>query len=77
MQIEYLSTSELKPYEGNPRIHNEKQIEKLISSIQEYGFVLPVLIDCENVIIAGHAKVLAALKLNMPEVPCVKASHLN
>ena len=45
MQIEYLSTSELKPYEGNPRIHNEKQIEKLISSIQEYGFVLPVLID--------------------------------
>ncbi|MBQ7562045.1 MAG: site-specific DNA-methyltransferase, partial [Synergistaceae bacterium] len=77
MQIEYLSVSELKPYEGNPRIHNEKQIEKLISSIQEFGFVLPVLIDCENVIIAGHAKVLAALKINMPEVPCVRASHLS
>ncbi len=77
LQIEYLSVSELRPYEGNPRIHSEKQIKKLMSSIQEYGIVLPVLIDANNVIIAGHAVVTASLNLQIPEIPCVRASHLN
>lgn len=77
LKIEYLSVSELKPHEGNPRVHSEKQIKKLMASIQEYGIVLPVLIDVNNVIIAGHAVVTAALNLEIPEIPCVRASHLN
>ena len=77
LKIEYLSVSELRPYEGNPRIHSEKQIKKLMSSIQEYGIVLPVLIDANNVIVAGHAVTLAAMKIGLSEIPCVRASHLN
>ena len=77
LKIEYLSVSELRPYEGNPRVHSEKQIKKLMSSIQEYGIVLPVLIDANNVIIAGHAVVTASLNLQISEIPCVRASHLN
>ncbi len=76
LKIEYLPISELKPYEGNPRLHSEKQIKKLIASIQEFGIVLPVLIDANNVIIAGHAVVTAAVNLQIPELPCVRASHL-
>ena len=77
LKIEYLPISTLRPYEGNPRVHSEKQIAKLIASIQEYGIVLPVLIDANNVIIAGHAVVTASLKLQIPEIPCVRASHLS
>ena len=77
LKIEYLSISELHPYESNPRVHSEKQIAKLIASIQEYGIVLPVLIDANNVIIAGHAVVKACENLQIPELPCVRASHLS
>ena len=76
MEIEYISSSDLKPYEGNPRIHTDQQIEKLKSSIQEYGILLPVLIDANNIIIAGHAIVQACLSLEVTEIPCVRASHL-
>ncbi len=76
LKIEYLPVSELKPYESNPRVHSEKQIAKLIASIQEYGIVLPVLIDVNAVIIAGHAVVKAAQNLHIHELPCIRASHL-
>lgn len=76
LKIEFLPPSTLIPYEGNPRIHTERQIQKLMASIKEYGIVLPVLIDANNVIIAGHAVISAVLKLGIPEVPCVRASHL-
>ena len=77
MQIEYLPANTLKPYEGNPRIHSDKQIKKLMSSIQEYGIVLPVLVDSDNIIIAGHAVVTSAQNLEISEIPCVRVSHLN
>ena len=76
LKIEHISPSELTPYEGNPRIHTEAQIAKLKASIQEYGIVLPVLVDAENVIIAGHAIVQACQQLEVAEVPCVRAAHL-
>ena len=76
MEIERISSLELKPYEGNPRIHSENQIAKIKSSIQEYGIVLPVLIDANNVIIAGHAVVRACSELEISEIPCVRATHL-
>ena len=76
LKIEHISPSELTPYEGNPRVHTEAQIAKLKASIQEYGIVLPVLVDAENVIIAGHAVVQSCKELELPEVPCVRAAHL-
>ena len=76
MNIEHIASSELTPYEGNPRIHTDQQIEKLKASIQEYGIVLPVLIDANNIIIAGHAIVQACQQLEISEIPCVRASHL-
>ena len=76
LKIEHISPSALIPYEGNPRIHTEAQIAKLKASIQEYGIVLPVLVDAENVIIAGHAIVQACQQLAIAEIPCVRAVHL-
>ena len=76
LKIEHITAAELIPYENNPRIHTEQQIEKLKASIQEYGIVLPVLIDASNVILAGHALVQACRALEISEVPCVRASHL-
>ena len=77
IKIEYLPPSDLIPYENNPRVHSEAQIEKLIESVKEYGVVLPVLIDDNNIIISHHAVVTACLKLELSEIPCVRASHLN
>lgn len=76
MKVEYISPSELKPYDGNPRIHSDKQIQKLQASIQEYGIVLPVLVGTDNVIIAGHAVVRACVNLEIAEIPCVRADNL-
>lgn len=77
LEIEFLSPSTLIPYEGNPRLHSEKQIKKLMASIQEYGIVLPVLIDTNNVILARHAVITACINLGISEVPCIRASHLS
>ena len=77
IKIEYLPPSDLIPYENNPRIHSDAQIEKLMASVREYGVVLPILIDENNVIISHHAVVTACLKLELSEIPCVRASHLN
>ncbi len=76
LKVEYISPSSLTPYDGNPRIHSDKQIQKLQASIQEYGVVLPVLVDADNVIIAGHAVVRACENLQLSEIPCVRATHL-
>lgn len=76
LTVEYIPPSSLTPYDGNPRIHTDAQIQKLSASIQEYGVVLPVLVDAGNVIIAGHAVVRACEGLQIPEIPCVRATHL-
>jgi len=61
----------LKPYENNPRVHSDKQVDQIISSIQEFGFTNPVLIDQQDRIIAGHGRVLAAKKMGLASVPCI------
>lgn len=76
LKIEPIAPSELIPYECNPRIHSDAQIAKLKASIEEYGIVLPILIDANNVIIAGHAVVQACQQLEIAEIPCVRATHL-
>lgn len=69
--IKRVSISDLKPYENNAKRHGKKQIERLAESIKEFGFVSPILIDKNNVIIAGHGRYEAAYTLGMEKVPCV------
>lgn len=66
----------LKPYEKNARTHSEEQVERIANSIQEFGFINPVLIDSDYGIIAGHGRVLGAKKLGMKEVPCLFVEDL-
>lgn len=77
LKITYIKTAELIPYVGNARVHSETQVEQLVRSIQEFGFVNPILIDGKNVIVAGHGRLLAAMQLGMPDVPVIQLSHLS
>lgn len=76
MKIEYKRTLDLIPYARNSRTHNEVQINQIASSIKEFGFRVPVLIDSDNSIIAGHGRVLAAIKLGLEELPTVNGSDM-
>jgi len=77
MQIEQTKTSDLLPYAKNSRTHSDAQVAQIAASIREFGFTNPILIDQENQIIAGHGRVLAAMKLKLDEVPCIRLSHLS
>lgn len=68
--------AELKPYEKNAKKHNQTQIENVAESIRQFGFVQPVVVDRDGVIIIGHCRVLAAQKLGMKTVPCLTADDL-
>ena len=70
-RYENVEIKKLKPYENNARTHSEEQVEKICKSIKEFGFINPVLIDSQYGIIAGHGRVLGAIKLGMMEVPCL------
>lgn len=67
----------LKGYKANSRTHSEQQIEQVKRSIQEFGFTNPVLIDEENTIIAGHARLEAAKSLGLDSVPCILLDGLS
>ena len=60
---------DLKPWPGNPRTHNDKQLAKLKTSIQKFGFTAPVLVDEAGVILSGHGRVQAAIELELPTIP--------
>lgn len=76
MKIEELSVKELLPYVRNSRTHSDEQIGQIASSIKEFGFTNPILIDADNQIIAGHGRLMAANRLQMKVVPCIRLSHL-
>lgn len=71
----FLNISELKPYENNPRF-NENAVDAVAASIREFGFKVPIVVDKDNVIIAGHTRLKAAQKLGMTEVPVIIADDL-
>jgi DNA modification methylase len=73
--IEYRKPGDLTPYEGNPRKHPEKQLVQLVASIDHFGFAYPLLIDVHGVVITGHARLEAAVRLGMTEVPVLVAEH--
>jgi DNA modification methylase len=74
--IENVNVSELVPYDKNSRTHTDQQINQIVKSIKEFGFTNPVLVDKDNGIIAGHARVQAAKKMGMASVPCIRLSNL-
>lgn len=76
MKIEQIPTEKLIPYARNAKKHDAAQVSKLAGSIREFGFNNPVLIDKDNGIIAGHGRVMAAQKLELKEVPCIRLGHL-
>lgn len=75
--VEMLGLDALIPYANNTRTHSEEQIAQVAASIREFGFTNPVLVDADNGIIAGHGRVLAARKLGLTEVPCIRLAHLD
>lgn len=75
-QMEMVAIRDLIPYEGNARLHTPQQIDKLVESLREFGFVAPVLIDDKNRVLAGHGRLEAAEAAGMETVPCVRASGL-
>lgn len=70
-KIDYRKISHLIPYAGNSRTHSEKQIQQIASSIKEFGFTNPILIEPDGGIIAGHGRVSAASLLDIEKVPCI------
>lgn len=77
LQIEYVSPTLLIANELNPKMHPDRQINALVRAIKEAGFIAPVIIDRNNCIVAGHARVLAALKAGVEMIPAVRVEHLN
>lgn len=74
-QIREFGIDELKPYEKNPR-RNDESVQYVANSIKEFGFKVPIVIDMENVIVAGHTRYKAAKKLGLSKVPCIVADDL-
>ena len=76
MELIKKKVSELIPYINNSRTHSEEQITQIVSSIKEFGFTNPILIDKDNSIIAGHGRLQAVKRLGLEEVPCILISGL-
>lgn len=74
---EILRLSDVKPYRHNPKIHTEEQIELIKNSISKHGFINPIIIDENNVIISGHGRYTACERLKMEKVTCIRVSHLS
>ena len=75
-EFQLVDINKLVPYANNARTHNKEQILKLRSSLREFGFVNPVIIDREYNVLAGHGRIMAAKEEGIAEVPCVYADHL-
>ena len=75
MKIVYKNIDELIPYENNPRL-NDEAVEYVKNSIKEFGFKVPIVIDKDNVIIAGHTRIKASKELGIKDIPCIIADDL-
>jgi site-specific DNA-methyltransferase (adenine-specific) len=75
MQIIEKSITEIKPYENNPR-KNDEAVEYVANSIKEFGFKVPIVIDKNGVIVAGHTRYKAAQELGLEKLPCIIADDL-
>ena len=77
LQVEYLPVERLRPYERNVRAHSDYDIDNIVKSIDKYGFNDPIGIwSEENIIVEGHGRLEAAIKVGLTEVPCIRLDHL-
>jgi len=76
MQIQMMPTARLVPYARNARTHSDQQVAQIAASMAEFGFVNPILIGADDVIIAGHGRLMAAQRLGMSEAPVIVLGHL-
>ena len=76
MQIIQIPINDIKSYKNNAKKHPDEQINHIANSIKSFGFKQPLVIDKDNNIVAGHGRLLAAVKLGMSEVPCIIADDL-
>ena len=74
--IKHLKPKDLVPYAKNSRTHGVEQIDQIVASINEFGFTNPILTDGKGHVIAGHGRLLAALKLGLETVPTISLEHL-
>jgi ParB-like chromosome segregation protein Spo0J len=75
--IENIGVEDLRPYGNNSRTHSKAQLEQIVASINEFGFTNPILITGDNTIIAGHGRFLAARKMGIAVVPCIRLGDLS
>ena len=76
-KVKRIDIDKIYPYTNNPKEHPEKQINKIASSIKNFGFTVPIIIDHQNEIIAGHGRYKAAQKLELDKIPCIVRDDLN
>lgn len=77
LAVSQMPIGALKPYPRNARTHSKKQIGQVAESIRSFGFNVPVLVDEENTVLAGHARLAAAKLLGLESVPCVRLAHMS
>lgn len=77
LKIEQLTVDKLVPYVKNARTHSDAQVAQIAGSISEFGFVNPILLSDDNVIIAGHGRLMAAKMLGIKKVPAIRLKHLS
>lgn len=75
IKIEEVNLDDLKVYGNNPRI-NDNAIKYVTNSIKKFGFLVPIVIDKNNIIVCGHTRYLASKELNLKNVPCIRAESL-
>ena len=76
MEIQMRKIGEVIPYEHNPR-RNDHAVDAVAESIRQFGFKVPIVVDKDGIIVAGHTRLKAAVKLGLEEVPCVVADDLS
>ncbi len=76
LKIVYRKINDLTPYDNNPRL-NDAAVDAVAKSIEEFGFKVPIVIDKDGVIVAGHTRLKAAKQLHIDEVPCIIADDLS
>lgn len=77
LEIEYVVPEILVLDSGNPRRHSRRQIEQIADVIREFGFLVPVVIDDQQQVVTGHARIVAAKRLGLAEVPAIRVHHLS
>jgi ParB-like chromosome segregation protein Spo0J len=76
LTVVYQPIAELTPDPKNPRLHSRRQVRQIARSIETFGFNVPILVDRDHKVIAGHGRLLAARELGWSEVPTIQLEHL-